>query len=145
MTATTMKDAHVLDGLRDMMDHVAVGRVFGTPITQGDAIMLPVAKIGGGAGGGSGTGPAEQGQENGGTGGGMGMSAKPLGVFVLRDGTVRWRPAVDVNRIILGGQLVAVAALLVARALITARAARTHRGARARGRYGLVSRVLPRP
>lgn len=127
MIATT-KDARVLDALREAVDNITVGRVFGTPITQGETIVLPVAKIGGGAGGGSGTGPAEQGQENGGTGGGLGMSAKPLGVFVVRDGKVGWRPAVDVNKIVLGGQIVAVTALLVVRALITARAAKNHQG-----------------
>jgi hypothetical protein len=51
------------------------------------------------------------------------MSAKPFGVFVVADGDVSWRPAVDVNRVILGGQLVAIAALLVLRALIKARMA----------------------
>ena len=87
-------------------------------------------------------------QEGSGTGGGLGMSAKPLGVFVLRDDKVSWRPAVDVNRIIMGGQIVAITALLVVRALITARAAKTHQGARLRLGYRpaarLVSRVLPR-
>ena len=54
------------------------------------------------------------------------MSAKPLGVFVLRDGKVGWRPAIDVNKVIIGGQVVAVTGLLVARALIKARSAETH-------------------
>jgi uncharacterized spore protein YtfJ len=123
MTVTT-PDASVLDTLREAVDNVSVDKVFGTPVIQGGTILLPVAKIGGGAGGGSGTGPAEPGQENGGSGGGLGMSAKPLGVFVLRDGKVGWRPALDVNRIIMGGQIVAVAALLLARALITARSSK---------------------
>lgn len=144
MTVTTTKDARVLDALREAVDNVTVDKVFGTPIVQGETIVLPVAKIGGGAGGGSGTGPAEPGQENGGTGGGLGISAKPLGVFVLRDGKVGWRPAVDVNRIITGGQLVAITALLVARALITARATRNHKDARSRLGHRLVSRVVSR-
>jgi uncharacterized spore protein YtfJ len=131
MTVTT-RDARVLDALREAVDNITVGKVFGTPITQGETTVVPVARIGGGAGGGSGTGPAEQGQENGGMGGGLGISAKPLGVFVLRDGKVGWRPAVDVNKIVLGGQIVAVTALLVVRALITARAGETHKDTRAR-------------
>jgi len=57
----------------------------------------------------------------GGLGGGFGLMAKPLGVFVIKDGTVRWRPAIDVNKVILGGQIVAVTALLVVRAFIKAR------------------------
>jgi hypothetical protein len=34
---------------------------------------------------------------------------------------VSWRPAVDVNKIILGGQVVAVVALLTIRAIVKAR------------------------
>ncbi|MFD0521998.1 hypothetical protein [Paractinoplanes durhamensis] len=60
------------------------------------------------------------------------MSAKPLGVFVLTGGKVVWRPAIDVNRVVLGGQLVAITALLVARALVRARAGRPELGVRLR-------------
>lgn len=139
--SVTTKDAPILDALRDTVDHVTVGRVFGAPITQGETIVLPVAKIGGGAGGGGGTGPAEQGS---GTGGGVGVSAKPLGVFVLRDGKVGWQPAVDVNKIVIGGQLVAVAALLVVRALITTRAAGGRKGTRLSSAYEPVARLAGR-
>jgi hypothetical protein len=52
------------------------------------------------------------------------MTARPVGASVIRDGELSWRPAVDVNRIVLGGQLVAVAALLTVRAIIRARAKR---------------------
>ncbi|WP_433731676.1 spore germination protein GerW family protein [Actinoplanes sp. CA-051413] len=135
----------MLDTLREAVGNVTVDKVFGTPITQGDTIVVPVARVGGGAGGGGGTGTTAPGQEQGGTGGGLGVSAKPLGVFVLHDGKVDWRPVIDVNRIVLGGQLVAVAALFVARALITARA---RQGARSRLPYRsagrLARRVLPR-
>jgi len=120
MTATTLNDASVFDTIREAVGNAAVGKVFGSPIVVGDMIVLPVAKIGGGGGGGTGTGPAEDGQENAGSGGGFGVSAKPLGVFVLRDGKVAWRPAIDVNKVIIGGQIVAVTALLVARAVLKA-------------------------
>lgn len=125
---TTTKDAPVLDTLREVVDNAAVGRVFGSPIQHGDLVVLPVAKVGGGGGGGSGTGPAPDGQENGGTGGGFGITAKPLGVFVLKNGKVTWRPAIDVNRVILGGQIVAVTGLLVLRALIKSGVVRPCRG-----------------
>lgn len=117
MTSAT-NDTAVLDTLRELVDNATAGTVFGTPITQGDLVVLPVAKVSGGGGGGSGRGPAEQRPEQGGVGGGLGLSAKPLGVFVVKSGKVIWRPAVDANRVILGGQLVMVAALLVIRALI---------------------------
>jgi uncharacterized spore protein YtfJ len=114
----TTKDAPILETMRDVVDNASVGRVFGSPIHHDDMVVLPVAKVGGGGGGGSGTGPSPDGQESGGTGGGFGMAAKPLGVFVLKNGKVTWRPAIDVNKVVLGGQIVAVTALLVLRALI---------------------------
>ena len=117
MTQTPVKDTGVLDTLREVVDNASAGRVFGTPITQEGMIVLPVAKVGGG-GGGTGPGVAEEGHPSTSTGGGFTVAAKPLGVFVIRDGKVRWRPAVDVNRIVLGGQLVAVTALLVVRGIV---------------------------
>lgn len=126
MTTATNSDTAVLDTLREVVEGATAGRVFGTPISQDGIIVLPVAKVSGGAGGGSGKGPAESGQEAGGIGGGVGLSAKPLGVFVIKDGKVAWRPTVDVNKIILGGQIVAVTALLAVRALLKARG-RKHR------------------
>jgi uncharacterized spore protein YtfJ len=125
---TTANDAPILDALRDVVDNATVGKVFGSPIDHDGVVVLPVAKVSGGGGGGSGTGPAPDGQENGGTGGGFGVSAKPLGVFVLKNGKVSWRPAIDVNRVILGGQIVAVTGLLVLRALIKAGVVRPGRG-----------------
>ena len=44
--------------------------------------------------------------------------------FVIRGEEVDWRPAIDVNRVILGGQLIAIAALLLARTVVKSRAAR---------------------
>jgi hypothetical protein len=42
-------------------------------------------------------------------------------VYILRDTKVQWRPAIDLNKVILGGQIVAVVALLVIRAIVKAR------------------------
>ena len=111
MTTTGHGETNLLDSLREMVDGATASRVFGTPITQDGSIVLPVAKVAGGAGGGTGTGGKT----------GVGLSATPLGVFVIRDGKASWQPAVDLNRVILGGQLVAVAALLVVGALIRSR------------------------
>ena len=45
----------------------------------------------------------------------------PAGAYVVRDGTVRWEPAIDVNRAILGGQIVAIVLLLVLRSILRSR------------------------
>jgi uncharacterized spore protein YtfJ len=129
MTTSTNGERTVLDTLREVVDGTTAARVFGTPITQGGITVLPAAKVSGGAGGGSGTGPAGAGEageaggagEPGGTGGGVGLSAKPLGVFVIKADKVSWQPAVDVNKIILGAQVVAVVAMFTVRAILKAR------------------------
>lgn len=46
------------------------------------------------------------------------MRATPAGVYVIRDGAVDWEPAVDMGRVILVGQLVAIVALLVLRSIL---------------------------
>jgi uncharacterized spore protein YtfJ len=121
MAQATRKDTDVLETIRDVIDGVAAGRVFGAPITQDGLTILPVAKVRGGGGGGGGTSPADDGRDASGSGGGVGTSAKPLGVFVIKEGNVGWRPAVDVNKMIVGGQVIVVAALLMIRAMIKAR------------------------
>ena len=93
-------------------------RVFGEPYEKDGVTVIPAARIQGTVGGGGGEAPNGQG---GGTGTGFAMNTKPFGVFVMKDGEVTWRPAVDVNRMILGGQLVAIAALLVLRSITKAR------------------------
>ncbi len=93
-------------------DAATVGRVFGEPIHQGDVTVIPVAKVIQGSGGGKGSGEEEGG------GVGFGLGAAPAGVFVIKDGDVRWQPVVDVNRIVIGSQIVAVVLLLTVRAVL---------------------------
>jgi uncharacterized spore protein YtfJ len=100
-------------------DAMTVRRVFGDPYEKNDVTVIPAARVQGGAGGGGGEGPERQGA---GSGVGFGVNARPAGAFVIRGDEVDWRPAIDVNRVILGGQLIAVAALLLARAVVKARA-----------------------
>jgi len=115
-----------MDVLRTVADRTTVRTVFGEPVTQNGVTVIPVARVSGAGGGGGGSGPSGSygpggdGSYGSGTGGGIALAAKPVGVFVLSNDTVRWRPSVDVNRVILGGQVVAVVALLVLRALIKA-------------------------
>ena len=55
------------------------------------------------------------------------QSARPVGALVVKGSEVSWRPALDVNRIILGGQVVAVVALLVLRTFLKRRRRRARR------------------
>ena len=100
---------------------MTVRRVFGEPLEKNGVTVIPAARVQGGAGGGGGEGPDGTGS---GSGSGLAVNARPAGAFVIRGEDVDWRPAIDVNRVILGAQLVAVAALLLARAVIKARAPR---------------------
>ena len=83
-----MNPEELLHGVRDA---VSVRRVFGDPIEQDGVVVIPVAKVGGGGGGG--------GDSEGNGGGGFGLGGKPAGVYVIRDGQVSWRPAVDPVRV----------------------------------------------
>jgi uncharacterized spore protein YtfJ len=99
------------------------GRVFGEPIEHDGVTVVPVAVIHGGGGAGAGSGSAEDSDkpEGEGSGGGFGFSARPAGVYVIRNGDADWRPALDVNKVIAGGQILALAALLVAASVLRRR------------------------
>lgn len=120
-------DVAVKDMLSAVADRTTVRTAFGEPVTHNGVTVIPVARVSGAGGGGGGSGPSGgsgpggEGAYGSGTGGGIALAAKPVGVFVLKNDMVRWRPTVDVNKVILGGQVVAVVALLVLRALIKAR------------------------
>jgi uncharacterized spore protein YtfJ len=109
----------VQDVIAQARDALTVKRVFGEPYEKDGVTVIPVASVQGGAGGGGGEGPDSQGK---GSGSGFGLRARPVGAFVIRGDELAWRPAVDVNRIVLGGQLVVIAALLTIRAVVKARA-----------------------
>jgi uncharacterized spore protein YtfJ len=108
----------VQDVIAQARDTLTIKRVFGEPYEKDGVTIIPAARIQGGAGGGSGEDPQGQGK---GSGSGFGIIARPVGAFIIRDGELSWRPAVDVTRIVLGGQMVAVVALLTVRAILKAR------------------------
>jgi uncharacterized spore protein YtfJ len=109
----------VHDVIAQARDALTVKRVFGEPYEKDGVTIIPAARVQGGAGGGGGEDPQGQGR---GSGSGFGMTARPVGAFIIRGGELSWRPAVDVNRILLGAQVVAVVALLTARTILKARA-----------------------
>ncbi len=85
--------------LSTIRDTLTTRRVFGDPIVIGDTTIVPVAKVRGGGGQAA-------------VGAGFGVQAAPVGVFAIHDGHVQWKPALNVNRIILGGQIVAMTAIV---------------------------------
>ncbi|MFC4535592.1 spore germination protein GerW family protein [Sphaerisporangium dianthi] len=97
--------------LREFFEHLSgAQRVYGQPYEKDGATVIPAVSVR--AGGGFGQGDV-QGQVTGGTGGGGGAIARPVGAYVIKNGEVSWEPAIDVNRIVLGGQILAGIALIV--------------------------------
>jgi uncharacterized spore protein YtfJ len=99
----------ILGGARDA---ITVRRVFGDPIERDGVTIVPVAAVRGGGGGG--------GDSEGDGGAGFGISAGPVGVYVIEGGSVTWKPAVNASRIALGGQLVAALAIVAAWSVLRA-------------------------
>jgi uncharacterized spore protein YtfJ len=88
--------------------------VFADPVEKDGVTVIPAARITGGGGGGSGA--DADGRR--GEGGGLGVVARPVGAFVVKDGRVTWRPAVDVNRLVATvGAVLVTAGLVVGRVL----------------------------
>jgi uncharacterized spore protein YtfJ len=105
------------DLLARTTDKVSARMVFAEPVEKDGVTVIAAAQIIAGGGGGSGT--DQRGQQ--GDGGGLGLVARPVGAYVIKDGRLRWEPAVDVNRLIGTIGTVAVAALLVVGRILRAR------------------------
>src|SRR5438445_7716758 len=104
----------VMDVVNEAKGAMRASEVFGPPYEKAGITIIPAAKIAGGAGGGG----NQQNPQAGGAG--FGVSSRPVGAFVIKDGDVRWEQAIDVNRVISMAQGVALLALLTRRALIKA-------------------------
>jgi uncharacterized spore protein YtfJ len=99
-----------LDTINQAKDVITVRRVYGEPYQADGVTIIPAANVMGGGGGGGDT------EVNG--GGGFGVRARPAGAWVIRGGDAQWKPAFDLNRTILVGQLIALVALLVVRSVV---------------------------
>jgi uncharacterized spore protein YtfJ len=100
---------------------LTVSRVFGDPYERGNVTVIPVASVRGAAGGGGGEREDPSDQEQEGQGAGFAIVAKPAGVYVIDGQSVRWQPALDLNRVILGGQTVAIVGFLLLRQYLKGR------------------------
>jgi uncharacterized spore protein YtfJ len=108
----------VMDVVNEAKSAMRADEVFGTPVEKNGVTVIPAARIAGGAGGGG----DQQEPQAGGMG--FGVSSRPVGAFVIKGTDVHWQPALDLNRVILMGQVVAIVALLTARAIVKAVASR---------------------
>ena len=90
-----MELAETVNSVRDAF---TIKRVYGEPIERDGVTVIPAALIVGGGGGGGG------GDTTGNEGGGSGFVgfSRPVGAYVIRDGQVRWEPAIDVTWLLLG-------------------------------------------
>ncbi|WP_328615225.1 spore germination protein GerW family protein [Amycolatopsis sp. NBC_00355] len=84
--------------------------VYGEPYETDGVTVIVASTVSSGGGGGDGR------DENGrsGEGGGFGLSAKPVGAYVIKDGKLHWEPAVDFNRLLATAGAIALAALFLA-------------------------------
>ena len=103
---------NALDAINQARDVISVRRVYGEPYQEDGLTIIPAANVTGGGGGG--------GDTAGNGGAGFGVRARPAGAWVIKDGEAKWRPAFDLNRTILVGQLIAIVALLVTRSVVKA-------------------------
>src|SRR5918992_1188657 len=99
----------VVEMLSEARDSITVKRVFGDPYEKDGLAVIPAAWVAGGGGGG--------GEKEGAEGGGFGLVAFPAGAYIINRGEVTWRPAINLNLII-------VASLLTFRTLLRMRAKR---------------------
>jgi uncharacterized spore protein YtfJ len=114
--------------LEEAREAIGTHGVFGTPYEKDGVTVIPAARVMGGGGAGKGETPAnaEGGTETtaqpSGSGGGFGLSARPMGAFVVKGEDVRWLPAIDVNRLMVGFQVALVVFFLAMRAIAKSRA-----------------------
>jgi hypothetical protein len=84
--------------MEKIQERFTAGVVYGEPVESGGSVVVPAARVMGGGGGG--------GDKEGNEGGGFGLSARPAGAWVIRDGEAEWKPAIDVTLIVISGLLV---------------------------------------
>ena len=113
-----MELQELISGARDA---VSAKRVYGDAYEKNGLTVIPAATVRGGVGAGRGDGDAGES-----SGGGFGLMARPSGAWIVKDGHASWKPAIDVNRIVLGGQVIAMTAILVTGRILVAQSQRRH-------------------
>jgi len=101
----------ILDQIRELVTGTTV---FREPYEKNGVTVIAALKVSGGGGGGEDASAAG--------GGGVGLDARPAGAFVIKGEDVSWIPAIALNRIILGAQVLLIVAILSWRSVARARA-----------------------
>jgi len=110
------------DLLSEAQGTLTAQRVYASPYEKDGITFIPAASVRGGGGAGEGEGGES---EPSGLGGGFGMSARPVGGYMIKNDEVSWIPAADTTRVIILAEIVAIVAMLVVRSILKARTRRT--------------------
>ena len=102
--STTEAPADVTTPIEAIIRQIGLDKVYGTPITQGDTTIVPVAEVRTGFGYGEGHDPDH---EEGGSGGGAGVRLTPRGFIEMTDEGVRYRPIFSYTPLVVGGGFLA--------------------------------------
>ncbi len=101
-----MKMPEVLDEVRASVE---AKRVYAEPVHEDGVTVVPAATVRGGGGGGI--------DEEGSSGGGFGLAGSPTGAWVVKEGEVTWKPAIDATKLIMLGELTAMVGLFAWRSV----------------------------
>lgn len=115
---------------KEATEAIGSAEVFAEPYEKNGVTVIPAARITGGGGGaegpvaksGAGTDALDEAGPPSGSGAGFGVSGQPMGAFVIKGDNVRWMPAVDVNRLMFGFQVVLIVLFLAMRSIAKSRA-----------------------
>jgi uncharacterized spore protein YtfJ len=109
-----MNMPEVLDQVRSSIE---AKRVYGDPVHENGVTVVPAASVRGGGGGGT--------DEEGAAGGGFGIAGNPTGAWVIKEGAVSWKPAIDATKVLVIGELTAMVGLAAWRSVRVAQAHKT--------------------
>lgn len=88
--------------IESMIRKIGIDKVYGSPITEGETTIIPVADLRTGFGFGGG----QEAETGGGSGGGAGLRVTPRGYLEITPDGVRYRPIYDISTVVIGGAFV---------------------------------------
>lgn len=88
--------------IESMIRKIGIDKVYGSPITEGETTVIPVADLRTGFGFGGG----QEAETGGGSGGGAGLRLTPRGYLEITPEGVRYRPIYNISTVVIGGAFV---------------------------------------